>query len=87
MWVSATKAEADVVQDTANIPFTVKNILKDELHFTADRLREPIIKPSKPMAGVRKVRGDNRNRKSHGRDPTSERLEDNLTVEDMPGGV
>ena len=82
-----TKAEADDLQDSANTPFAVKNILKDELHFSADRLREPIIKPSKPMAGVRNVRCDNRKRKSRGGDPESVRQKTTLMGEGVPGGL
>lgn len=47
----------------------MKNILKDELDFTDDRLREPIIQPSKPMARLKSVRCDKRKGKSRGGDP------------------
>ena len=60
----AAKAETDNVQDTANAPFAVVNVLKDELFYTDDRLREEIIQPSRPMAGLRKTRSDKQKKKS-----------------------
>ena len=70
-----------------NAPFAVKNILKDELNYTADRLREPIIKPSKPMAAIRKSRSIKRKKKSGGGDPENSTIQGNLMVVDTPGGI
>ena len=52
--MTSTKAEANDVQDAANTPFVVVNILKDELSYKEDKLREWIIRPSRAMAGLRK---------------------------------
>ncbi|KAK0507956.1 hypothetical protein JMJ35_009845 [Cladonia borealis] len=68
-------------------PEKLKNILKDELNYTADRLREPIIKPSKPMAAIRKSRSIKRKKKSGGGDPENSTIQGNLMVVDTPGGI
>ena len=70
-----------------NTPFAVKNILKDELNYTADRLREPIIKPSRSMALIRKSRSIKRKRKSGVGDPENSTMQDNLMAVDSPGGI
>ena len=70
-----------------NTPFAVKNILKDELNYTTDRLREPIIKPSKPMAALRKSRSIKRKKKSGGGNPENSTIEDNLMEVDTPGVI
>ena len=67
-----------------NTPFAVKNILKDELNYTADKLREPIIKPPKPMALIRKSRSIRRKKKSGGDDPGNSTIEDDPMAVDIP---
>ena len=80
------KAEIDDVEDAANTPFVVVNILKDELFYPDDRLSEWIIPPVRPMAGLRKPPRDTKKKDSTGGDPENSVTEDNIMVKSIPGG-
>ena len=83
MYVFATKAEIDDVQDPANTPFVVVNILKDELFYPDDKLREQIIQPSRPTAGLRKPRRAKTKDKATGGDLEKSMTDDNMMVESV----
>ena len=87
MYVFATKAETDGVQAAANTPSVVVDIIKDELSYKDDKLRERIIQPSRPMAGLRKPRRAKTKGKVTGGDLENSMTEDNIMVESIPDEV
>ena len=86
VYVFATRAEIDDVQDPANTPFVVVNILKDELFYPDDKLREEIIQPSRPTAGLRKPRRTKTKDKATGGALENSMTDDSMMVESVPDG-